>query len=76
MTEAPKRIPGYVRSRVTYIDCEWQFEVMDEKVRTAIVDIETADGPVSVGLNRQAAQDLLQKLTLFLQDWPEDQAKS
>jgi hypothetical protein len=49
---------------------------MDEKVRTAIVDIETADGPVSVGLNRQAAQDLLQKLTLFLQDWPEDQAKS
>lgn len=71
--EEPKQIPGYVRCRVTYIGCVWKFEVMDEKERVAIVDIETGDGPVSVGLNRQDAEDLLQKLTLFLQDWPEDQ---
>jgi hypothetical protein len=76
MIEEPKRIPGYVRSRVTYLGCEWQFEVMDEKELTAIVDIDTADGPISVGLNRQDAESLLQKLTLFLQDWPENQAKS
>jgi hypothetical protein len=76
MTEVPKQIPGYVRSAVTHIECEWQFEVMDEKQRVAIVDIDTPDGQISVGLNRQAAEDLLRTLTLFLQDWPEDQATS
>jgi hypothetical protein len=74
--EAPKPIPGYVRSGVTHIGCDWHFEVMDEKERVAIVDITTEDGPVSVGLNRQDAEGLLQTLTLFLQDWPEDQVKS
>jgi hypothetical protein len=76
MMEAPKPIPGYVRCGVTHIGCEWRFEVMDEKERVAIVDIETEDGQISIGLNRPAAEDLLQKLTLFLQDWPEDRAKS
>jgi hypothetical protein len=73
---APKQIPGYVRCGVTHIECEWKFEVMDEKERVAIVDIETADGPISVGLNRRDAENLSRTLTLFLQDWPEDQAKS
>lgn len=76
MMAEPKPIAGYVRSGVTHIGCEWHFEVMDEKERVAIVDIETQDGPVSVGLNRRDAESLLQTLTLFLQDWPEDQAKS
>jgi hypothetical protein len=76
MMEVPKPIPGYVRCGVTHIQCEWHFEVMDEKVRTAIVDIETEDGQMSVGLNRPYAEGLLQKLTLFLQNWPEDRAKS
>jgi hypothetical protein len=74
--EAPKQIPGYVRCGVTWIECEWKFEVMDEKERVAIVDIETPDGPISVGLNRRDAEALQRMLTLFLQDWPEDQAKS
>ncbi len=76
MTEAPKPIPGYVLCGVTHIQCDWHFEVMGEKVRTAIVDIETEDGPVLVGLNRRDAEGLLQTLTLFLQDWPEDQGSS
>jgi hypothetical protein len=71
-----KPIVGYVRSGVTHIGCDWHFEVMDEKERVAIVDIDTEDGRVSVGLNRQDAEGLLQTLTLFLQDWPEHQAKS
>jgi hypothetical protein len=60
--KAPKQIPGYVRCGVTHIECEWKFEVMDEKERVAIVDIETADGPISIGLNRPAAEKLLQTL--------------
>jgi hypothetical protein len=74
--EMSKQIPGYVRCGVTYIECEWKFEVMDEQERVAIVDIETPDGPISVGLNRQDAEGLLRTLTLFLQDWPKDQARS
>ena len=66
MPEKPKPpIAGYVRSGVTHIGCEWKFEVMDEKERVAIVDIETEDGPVSVGLNRQDAKNLLRTLTLL-----------
>jgi hypothetical protein len=74
--DAPKRIPGYVRCGVTHIECEWEFEVLDEQERVAIVDIQTEDGPISIGLNRQEAEGLLRTLTLFLQDWPKDQAKS
>ena len=71
-----KPIRGYVQCGVTYTTGEWRFEVLNEQERIAIVDIETPDGTISIGLNRPDAEDVLQKLTLFLQDWPENQARS
>ena len=74
--EVPKQIPGYVRCGVIHKECDWKFEVMSDQERVGIVDIETADGPISIGLNRRDAEGLLQTLTLFLQDWPQDQSRS
>jgi len=68
--------PGYVRSQATYIETEWNFEVLSDDQKVAIATIQTVDGPVHIGLNRKEAKTLLQKLQLFLQDWPQDQLKS
>ena len=72
----PKQIPSYVRCKVTHIGAEWSFEVMAEEPRVAIVDIETDDGALSIGLNRDSAETLHRTLGLFLQDWPKDQLQS
>lgn len=68
--------PGYVRSGAAHLVTDWQFEVLTDSHKIALVTIETRDGPVQVGLNREDATGLLRKLQLFLQDWPEDQLKS
>jgi hypothetical protein len=67
---------GYVRSRATHLETEWRFEVLSDDHKVAFATIETADGPVHIGLNREEATTLLQKLQLFLLDWPKDQLKS
>lgn len=74
--ETPKQIQGYVRCGVTHIGAAWSFEVMAEEPRTAIVDIQTPDGLISIGLNRDHAERLHRTLELFLQDWPKDRASS
>ena len=68
--------PGFVRSQATHIGTEWSFEVLSDEHKVAVATIETGDGPVHIGLNRAEATRLVQKLQLFLQDWPKDQAKS
>jgi hypothetical protein len=68
--------PGYVRSEATHIGTEWSFEVLSDDQKVAIATIQTGDGVVHIGLNREEATTLLQKLQLFLQDWPKDQLKS
>ena len=65
--------PGCVRSTVTHIGSEWTFEVLSDDSKVAVATIQTADGPVHIGLNREEAISLQQKLQLFLQDWPKDQ---
>jgi hypothetical protein len=69
-------ISGYVRCGVTFLEADWQFELMSDQEKVAIASITVEDGSVDVGLNRTAATRLLQKLELFLQDWPEDQRSS
>jgi hypothetical protein len=68
--------PGYVRSEATHIGTEWTFEVLSDDQKVAIATIQTGDGAVHIGLNQEEATTLLQKLQLFLQDWPRDQLKS
>ncbi len=68
--------PGYVRCRATHLDSEWRFEVLSDDQKVAVATIETADGPVHIGLNRDSAEMIQQKLQLFLLDWPKDRAKS
>lgn len=67
---------GYVRSRATHLGAKWNFEQLSEDQKIALVTIETRDGPVQIGLNREEATVFQQKLQLFLQDWPKDQAGS
>jgi hypothetical protein len=67
---------GYVRSRATHIGTEWNFEVLSDDQKVVVATIMTADGPVHIGLNRAEAIKLQQTLQLFLQEWPQDQAKS
>jgi len=67
---------GYVRSLVTHIGTEWSFEVLSDDNKVGLVTIQTGDGPVYIGVNRTEATNLVQKLQLFLQDWPKDQLKS
>jgi hypothetical protein len=67
---------GYVRSQATHLETEWHFEVLSDEDKVAVVTIDTADGPVHIGLNRAEATTLLQKLRLFLQNWSKDQPKS
>jgi hypothetical protein len=67
---------GYVRSQATHIGTEWGFEVLSDDRKVAIATIWTGDGPVHIGLNRVEATNLVQKLQLFLHDWPEDQGSS
>jgi hypothetical protein len=69
-------LEGYIRSRATHVECEWSFEVLSEQPRVGVVTIMTEDGPLNVGLNRSDAMNLLRKLQLFLEDWPEDQPKT
>lgn len=65
-----------MRCDATHIGTEWQFEILSEKPPVAVATIVTADGPVHVGLNRQEAQALAQKLQLFLIEWPEARSGS
>jgi hypothetical protein len=71
-----KQRTGYVRCGVTYIRTEWKFDILSDERKIAIAEIWTADGRIDIGLNRIEAESLLQKLQLFLQDWPADQLKS
>jgi hypothetical protein len=70
----PRR--GYIRSDANHRQCEWSFEVLSEQPKVGLVTIMTADGPLRVAINRVDATSLLQKLQLFLADWPEDQQQS
>jgi hypothetical protein len=76
MAEDQKPMPGYVRSEVQHVQAMWQFELWSEQPKIAIVTIETQDGPVQVGLNRQDASRLIDLLRSFLADRPEDQLPS
>jgi hypothetical protein len=67
---------GYVRSLVTHIETESSFEVLSDERKIAVATILTNDGPVRIGLNRGEAKSLVQKLQLFLRDWPEDHQRS
>jgi hypothetical protein len=49
---------------------------MSEQPKVAIATITLDEGAVDIGLNRGAAEDLVQKLQLFLQDWPKDQSSA
>lgn len=75
-SDPQKARTGYVRSLVNYIGTEWYFEVLSDEPKVAIATIVTNDGPVHIGLNRAEAKNLVQKLQLFLQDWPQDHPKS
>jgi hypothetical protein len=68
--------PGYVRCGVTFLDVDWQFEVMSEEQKVLIVTLATPDGPVDIAMNRIDAMNIAQRLQLFLADWPLDQATS
>lgn len=76
MAEELPPIAGYVRAGPTHIGAHWSFEVMSEATRVGLVEIETADGSVFVGLNRRDAERLLRQLQLFLADFPSDQTPS
>lgn len=67
-------IAGYIRADVTHRGCEWSFEILSEQPKVGIVSIATADGSLHVALNRADAENVLQKLQLFLAEWPDDRA--
>jgi hypothetical protein len=67
---------GYVRSKVTHIGTEWSFEVLSDDRKVAVATIQTADGPVQIGLNRAEATKLAQMLQLFLHDRSTNHPKS
>jgi hypothetical protein len=68
-----EQLPGYIRCNAMHISLEWKFEVVSERPRVSVATIETDDGPLHIGLNREDAVRLQQRLQLFLQDWPEGQ---
>lgn len=74
--EQQRPLAGYIRSNANHRGCEWSFELLSERPKVGIVTVETADGPLHVALNRTDAANILQKLQLFLADWPEDQGGS
>ena len=65
------RQAGYVRSGVTHLTSEWSFDLLDDELKVAVATIETADGPVHIGMSRPSATEMLHTLQLFLADWPE-----
>jgi len=67
---------GYVRSGMIHVVTEESFEILSDDNKVAVATIQTADGPVHIGLNQSEATALAQKLQLFLADWPKGQAKS
>ena len=67
-------IAGYIRADANHRGCEWSFEVLSEQPKVGIVSIATADGALNVALNRADAENVLQKLQLFLADWTDDRA--
>lgn len=69
-------IEGYVRCGVLHRNTEWKFEVLGMSPAVGVLDIETADGIVSIALNRVHAIDLQQKLQAFLAEWPKDRLLS
>jgi hypothetical protein len=73
---APRQIEGYVRSGVSHIQAVWSFEVLNDKAGVALATIQTADGAVCIGLNRDEAKDLHQMLGLFITQWPEGKTSS
>jgi hypothetical protein len=62
--------PGYVRCGVLFLGVDWQFEVIHEEQKLLVVTIATQDGPIDIGLKREDAEALLQRLELFLKDRP------
>lgn len=67
-------IAGYIRADANHRGCEWSFEMLSEQPKVGIASIMTADGALHVALNRADAEDILQKLQLFLTDWKDDRA--
>jgi len=65
-------IAGYIRADANHGGCEWSFEVLREHPKVGIVSIMMADGSLNVALNRADAENVLQKLQLFLADWTDD----
>lgn len=63
-----EQIHGYVRSGCVFVEVHMSLEVIDEQQRTSVLTLETADGPVCIGMNRQDAMRLQQTLRLFLED--------
>lgn len=74
--KAPPSIQGYVRCGVTFVEADLNFEMLANEPKVAVLTLETIDGNVDVGLNRRDATALLQKLQLFLDDWPEESKPS
>lgn len=67
-----EKLYGYVRSGCVFVEVRMSLEVIDEQQRTSVLTLETDDGPVYIGLNRQDAMNLQQMLQLFLEDRPAD----
>jgi hypothetical protein len=55
---------------------QWRIDILSDERNVAVVELLTMDGRVDVGLNRAETENLLQKLQLFLQDWPDGRAPS
>ena len=75
MTE-PKKLTGYVRCGVTFAGADFGLQILATKPSVALFTVETMDGNVDIGIRRGEAADLLQKLKLFLQEWPDDTSLS
>ena len=73
---ARARVEGYVRSGPAFFETTWSLEILSEDNKVAVATIQTADGPVYIGLNQSEAAALAQKLQLFLTKWPKDRATS
>jgi hypothetical protein len=67
---------GYVRCEVIHISAKWNIDILSDEPKVAVLELLTLDGRIDVGLNRAETESLLQKLQLFLRDWPVDQLMS
>jgi hypothetical protein len=67
---------GYVRCGVLHMGAQWRIDILSDERNVAVLELLTMDGRVDVGLNRAETENLLQKLQLFLQDWPDGRAPS